>query len=114
MPSLNPAARNHMATAAGNIAPTGTLTIFAGATTLAVHAMAGFGAASNGVVTANAIANAVNAASGDATSAVLSQDGREVKLTVGTSGAEVIVPSLSYVQGGNSIINSVTITYPAA
>ena len=114
MPSLNAAARNHMATAAGNIAPTGTLEIRAGATVLATHTLTGFGAASNGVVTANAIANATIAASGTATTAVLAQDGREVTLTVGTSGAEVILSSLNYVAGGNSIVNSLTITYPAS
>ena len=100
MPSLNAAARNTMATAAGNLCGTGTLQILAGATVLASHAMAGFGAASNGVVTANG-AKIVNGS-------------QEVTLTLGTSGAEVIVSSTNYVAGGTSTINSVTITYPAS
>ena len=114
MPGLNTAARNAMATAAGAIAPVGTLQIRAGATVLASHTLAGFGAAASGVVTANAIANATIAASGTATTAVLSEAGRELTLTVGTSNAEVILSSLSYVAGGTSTINSLAITYPAS
>ena len=114
MPSLNAAARNTMATAAGNLCGTGTLQILAGATVLASHAMAGFGAASNGVVTANAIAGATIAASGTADGAKIVNGSQEVTLTLGTSGAEVIVSSTNYVAGGTSTINSVTITYPAS
>jgi len=114
MPQLNTAARDAMATAAGNLAATGTLVIYDGATALATHTMAGFGTASTGVVTANAIADVTIAASGTADSAKLIEAGREVTLTIGTSGTEVIVPSLSYVEDGTSTINSVTITYPAS
>lgn len=114
MPSLNTAARNFMVEAAADIAPTGTLQILAGATVLASHTLADSGAASSGVVTANAIADAAIAASGTATSATLSQSGRVLTLSIGTSGAEVIVPTLSYVSGGTSEITSLTITYPAS
>jgi hypothetical protein len=102
-----------MATAAGNLCSSGSLVIYAGATVLVTHTLAG-GSESSGVYTFNAIANATNAATGTATSARLIEDGREVTLTIGTSGAEVIVPSLSYVENGTSTINSVTITYPAS
>jgi hypothetical protein len=116
MPSLNAAAQNAMATAAGNLCSGGTLVIYAGATVLATHTMVGFGAPNNGAINANPVANATNEATGEATSARLIEDGREVTLTVGVagSGAEVIVPSLSYVENGTSTINSVTITYPAS
>jgi hypothetical protein len=114
MPTLNAAARNSMATAAGALAAGGTLQIRAGATVLATHTMTGFGSPTNGVIAANAIADVTIAATGTANTAVLIEAGREVTLTLGTSGAEVIVSSTSYVAGGTSTINSVTITYPAS
>jgi len=114
MASLNTAARNgiadHIATAYG----TATLTILAGGTALATHTLAGFSAAVNGVITANAIASDTIDASGTATSATLTQGGRTITLSIGTSGAEVIVSNLSYVSGGTSSITSLTITYPAS
>lgn len=114
MPSLNTAARDYMAEAIGTGFGTATLTILAGATTLATHTLAGFGVASTGVITASAIADATIAASGTATSATLTQAGRTLTLSIGTTGTEVIVPTLSYVAGGTSSINSLTITYPAS
>lgn len=114
MPSLNVTARNTMAGNAGTLCGTGTLVIYAGATALATHTMAGFGAAASGVVTANAIADATIAATGTADSVKIINGLNELTLTIGTTGAEVIVPSLSYVTGGTSTINSVTITYPAS
>jgi hypothetical protein len=114
MPSLNLAARN---TAAGLLAGTyasGTLVIYAGGTTLVTHNIAGFGAASGGVVTANAIANATVAASGTATSARMIAGGNEVTLSVGTSGAEVNMSTLALVAGGTSTITSLTLTMPAS
>ena len=113
MPTLNATARSFMATAAGNLCGTGTLQILAGGTVLATHTMAGF-SESGGVVTLSAIADATNAATGTATAARITNGSNQVDLTIGTSGAEVIVPSLSYVAGGTSTINSVTITYPAS
>ena len=114
MPSLNAAARNSMATAAGTLCGSGTLQILAGATVLATHTMAGFGSPTNGVITASAIASVTIAASGTANGAKIINGTQEVTLTLGTSGAEVIVSSTSYVAGGTSTINSVTITYPAS
>lgn len=114
MPSLNAAARN---TASGLLAGTyasGTLVIYAGATVLVTHTIAGFGAPASGVVTANAIADATVAASGTATSARMIAGANEVTLSVGTSGAEVVMSTLSLVAGGTSTINSLTLTMPAS
>lgn len=113
MPSLNPAARNHMADAIVSGFSTATLTILAGATALATHTLTSL-TNSGGVVTAAAIANDTIDATGTATSATLTQAGRTLTLSIGTSSAEVIVPTLSYVAGGTSSINSLTITYPAS
>ncbi len=113
MPSLNTAARNHMADAIVSGFSTATLTILAGATALATHTLTGL-TNSNGVVTAAAIANDTIDASGTATSVTLTQAGRTLTLSIGTSGTEVIVPTLSYVAGGTSSINSLAITYPAS
>lgn len=113
MPSLNTAARNHMADAIVSGWSTATLTILAGATALATHTLTGL-TNSGGVVTAAAIPNDTIDASGTATSVTLTQAGRTLTLSIGTSGAEVIVPTLSYVAGGTSSINSLTITYPAS
>jgi hypothetical protein len=114
MPSLNAAARNSMATAAGTLCGSGTLQILAGATVLASHTMAGFGAPSTGVITANAIASETIAATGTADGAKIINGSQEVTLSLGLSGAEVIVSSTSYVSGGTSSVTSVTITYPAS
>jgi hypothetical protein len=114
MPTLNATARNTMATAAGSLCGTGTLQILAGGTVLATHTMAGFGSPSTGVVVGSAIADATNAATGTATSARITNGSNQIDLTIGTSASEVIVPSLSYVAGGTSTINSVTLTYPAS
>lgn len=114
MPSLNTTARNYMADAVGAGFGTATLTILDGVTPLATHTLTGFGAAVNGVITANAIANSTILASGTATSATLTQASRTLTLSVGTSGTEVIVSTTSYVAGGTSSVTSATITYPAA
>jgi hypothetical protein len=114
MPSLNAAARN---TAAGLLAGTyasGTLVIYAGATVLVTHTIAGFGAAAAGVVTANAISNATVAATGTATSAKMIAGGNEVTLSVGTSGTEVVMSTTALVSGGTSTITSLTLTMPAS
>ena len=115
MPSLNTAARNHMADAIASGWPTATLTILAGATAVATHTLTGL-TNSGGVITASAIADAEISGTGTntATSATLTQAGRTLTLSIGTTGTEVIVPTLSYVAGGTSTINSLTITYPAS
>jgi len=92
---------------------TATLTILAGATTLATHTLAGFGAPSNGVITANAIADATIAASGTADSATLSDTAGTYTLTLGTSGTDVVVSTTNYISGETSTINSMTVTFPA-
>lgn len=92
---------------------TATLTIFDGATTLATHTLAGFGAPSTGVITANAIANETIAASGTADSATISDTSGTYTLTVGTSGTDLVLSTLTYVSGETSTISSLTVTFPA-
>lgn len=92
---------------------TATLEIRAGATVLATHTLAGFGAPATGVITANAISSVTIAASGTADNAVLSDTAGSYSLTVGTSGADVNIDNLSYVAGGTSNIDSLTVTFPA-
>ena len=115
MPSLNTAARNHMADAIVSGWGTSSLVILAGATPLATHSVPSM-SNSSGVVTAGAIADDTIDATGTATSATLTQSGRTLTLSVGLSGsgAEVILSSLSYVASGTSSITSLTITYPAS
>ena len=91
------------------------LVIYDGATVLVTHTMAGFNAATGeGVVTAQAVADATIAASASpsATSAKFIAGSNEIALSVGVSGsgAEVIMSSLALVAGGTSTINSVTLT----
>ena len=94
---------------------TSTLTIKAGATTLATHTLTGFGAPSVGVITASAIANATIAATGTADGATISDVSGTYTLTVGltNSGADVEISSLSFVSGETSSVNSLTVTFPA-
>ena len=95
---------------------TATLTIKAGATTLATHTLAGFttsNSGSNGVATANAIADATIAANGTADSAELTAAGKTYTLTLGTSGTDVIVSTTNYISGETSSVNSFVVTFPA-
>ena len=87
-----------------------TLTIKEGATTLATHTLAGFGAAASGTAAANAIADATIAASGTADSAVLTAGALEYQLTVGTSGADVNLSTLTFVSGETSSITALTVS----
>jgi hypothetical protein len=69
----------------------------------------------SGVATAAAIANATNAASGTASFArVYASDGTTAlwQHSVGTSAAEVIVPSTTYTSGLTSTITSMTVSQP--
>lgn len=113
MATGNTAARNSRATDFAADYGTATLTILAGATSLAVHTLAGFGAASVGVITADAIADDTILATGTADGATLSDAAGTYTLTVGTVGTDVIVNSTSYVIGGTSTINSLAVTFPA-
>lgn len=88
-----------------------TLEIRAGSTVLATHTLAGFGAASNGTVTANAITDATIAANGTADNAKLIDGATEYDLTLGTSGADVIVSTTNYISGETSSVNSLAITF---
>ena len=94
---------------------TSALVIKAGATTLVTHTLAGFGAPSVGVITASAIADATNAATGTADGATMTDTAGEYTLTVGTtgSGADVEVSTLSFITGETSSISALTVTFPA-
>ncbi len=113
MATADETARNSRASDFASDYAAATLTILDGVTVLATHTLTGFGAPATGVITANAIANAVIAATGTADSATLSSAAGTYTLTVGTSGTDVIVTSTSYAAGGNSIVNSLTVTFPA-
>ena len=122
--SANVALRNKTLNDYGAAIGTGTLTIYSGTapanadtalsgnTALAAHTLAGFASASSGSMSANAIADATIGGSGTQTPtfARIVSGSYVEQLTVGTSGAQVIVSSLSYVAGGTSQITSVTIT----
>jgi heme O synthase-like polyprenyltransferase len=119
---MNIALRNKVLNDFGTAIGTGTLTIYSGTppanddaalsgnTALAAHTLAGFASASSGSMTANAITDDTIDATGTATFARIESGSYVEQLTVGTSGAQVIVSSTSYVAGGTSQITSVTIT----
>lgn len=113
MATGNTTARNSRASDFASDYGTATLTIKAGATTLATHTLSGFGAPSNGEITANAISDATIAATGTADSAELSDTAGTYTLTLGTSGADVIVSTTNYISGQTSSISSMTVTFPA-
>lgn len=94
---------------------TATLQILDGATVLASHTLAGFGAPSTGVITANAISSETIAATGTADGATISDTSGTYTLTVsGTGGGgDVEIDDLNYVAGGTSNITSLTVTFPA-
>lgn len=108
-------ARNSRADAFATDFATASLIIKDGATTLATHTLAGFGAAVIGVITANAIADVTAVASGTADSVELTDTAGTYTLTVGLvgSGADVEIDDLNFVSGGNSQINSMSINFPA-
>ena len=88
-----------------------TLQIREGTTVLATHTLAGFGAASNGTVTANAIADDTIDATGTADNAKLIDGATEYDLTLGTSGTDVVVSTTNYISGETSSVNSLAITF---
>jgi hypothetical protein len=120
--SANIALRNKILNDYGVAVGTGTLTIYSGTppvnadtalsgnTALAAHTMAGFAAAASGSMLANAIADDTIDATGTASFARIVAGSFTEQLTLGTSGAQVIVSSTSYVAGGTSQIVSVTVT----
>lgn len=111
MGTPNTAARNEAANDFAADFASAQLQILDGSTVLVTHTLAGFSAASSGVITASAIPDAINAANGDADGAKLIAGSLEYDLTVGVSGAEVNINSLTFVQNGNSSINSLTVTF---
>lgn len=113
MSTGNTAARNERGDNFAADYATATLTILEGATALAVHTLAGFGASVGGVITGNAIANVNAAATGTADGATLTNGVGTYTLTVGLSGADVNLTTLSYVLGEPSAISSFTVTFPA-
>lgn len=113
MATANTAERNARADDWATRYADATLQIREGATVLASHTLAGFGAASNGTVTASAIADATIAASGTADNAKLIDGSTEYDLTLGTSGADVVVSTTNYISGETSSINSFAVTFPA-
>jgi hypothetical protein len=113
MATADTTARNSRASDFASDYGTATLTILDGGTTLATHTLAGFGAPSNGVITANAIADATIAATGTADGATLSDASGTYTLTLGTSGADVTVSTTNYISGETSSVNSLVVTFPA-
>lgn len=95
--------------------PTDANTALSGNTALAAHTVPSFGAPVAGVITAAAIANDTVDATGTATFArLVSNDTNDVlQLTVGTSGAHVIMSNTSLQASGTSIVNSLTLGQPA-
>lgn len=118
----NLAIRNGLLSAYAGFFTSGTLTIYngtppasadaalSGNTALTQHTFAGFAAPSGGSMTANAIADDTVDANGTASFARLVNGSYTEQLTVGTSGAQVIVPTLTYTSGTTSSITSVTVS----
>ena len=115
MSTADTTARNSRASDFATDFATATLVIKAGATTLATHTLAGFGAPSTGVITASAIADATIAATDTADSATLTDTAGVYTLTVGTvsSGADVEISTLTFISGETSSITSLTVDFPA-
>lgn len=120
---LNTACQNSQVTNLATDMATASLVIYSGAvpasandaagTALATHTIAGFGAASSGTVTANAIAD-VTASAGTASYARISNGTQTIQLTVGVggSGAEVIMSTLTLGAGDTSQVTSLTLSQP--
>jgi hypothetical protein len=93
-----------------------TLVILDGATPLATHTVPSFtpsNSGADGLATAAAIANDTIDASGTADSATLTAAGKVYTLTVGLSGADLNLSTLTYVIGETSSITSLVVTFPA-
>lgn len=82
---------------------------------LALSATA-FGAPSSGTITANAISDDTNTSAGTIDHADLYTSGGTIyaTMTVGTSGTEIILSSLSFASGDTLSMSSLTITMPAS
>jgi len=75
-----------------------------------------FGAPSAGVITAAAITSDTSTAAGTIAKAKLYTSGgtEQATFTVGTSGAEIILSSLTFAAGDTLSVSSLTITMPAS
>lgn len=82
-------------------------------TTLVTHTLAGFAAPSNGVITANSIAPSNNINGGTPGYARLSNGTQTLQLTVGTSSAEVIVSTNTFIAGVSNELVSLQLSQPA-
>lgn len=119
---LNTASQNSQVTKMATDHATSTLTIYSGSvpasandaagTALVSHTLAGFAAASSGSAVANAIADATVGATGTASYARISNGTQVIQLTVGTSGAEVILSKLALDSGDTSQVVSLTLSQP--
>lgn len=95
---------------------TGTMVIKAGATALATHTLAGFvtsNSGSDGVATANSIADVTIVATATADNAEINDGTKTYSLTLGTSGADVIVTTTNYISGETSTISALVVNFPA-
>lgn len=118
MATANAAATLERATDWGADFATATLIIKAGANTLATHTLASFVASNsgaNGLATANAIADVSITGTGTQTadSAEITAGTKTYTLTVGTSGADLNLTTLTYINGETSSINSLVVTFTA-
>ena len=114
MATADTTARNSRASDFATDYAAATLTFLDGVTSLAVHSVAGFTGATN-PLTANAIADATIAESGECDGATWSDTSGTYTLTVGTvgSGADIEISSLTFTQSETSSINSAAIEFPA-
>ncbi len=100
---------------------TQTVTIRAGANVLAVHTLTGFVTSNNALdalATANAISDETITGAGTqtATNATISDGTRTYTLTVGVagSGADLILSTLTYINGETSSVNSLVARFRAS
>lgn len=117
MPTLNAAATLEQATDFAADYASSTLTILAGATTLATHTVTSWTPSNNGAAgraTAGAIADATIANSGTANSATLTSGTRTITLSVGVagSGADLILSTTNYIAGETSSVQSLVANFP--
>lgn len=117
---LDTTARNALANAFGGLFASGSTLQFrtsggAGVATIGL-ASTPFGAAATGVITAGATTPDTNAAGGTVANAVLRDATTAIRatLTVGTSGAEILLSTLSIPAGATVSLSSLTITAPAS
>ena len=119
MATLNAAATLEQATDFGTDYATATLLIKAGATTLASHSTTSWTPTNSG---ANGVATAVLAnfgvetilASGTADSATLTAGTKTITLTVGLSDANLILTKLVFVEGEESTVQNLAVTFKAS